>query len=147
MRVSEVMDRDLTAVTEDMSLAEAVEVICRHRLAGVPVVDEEGDLVGFLGETDVIRAALPGYVRYLKDVSLMPDLGQFRSRLRRVAREPLSRFMNREPLCFQEGDGEQKAAAELIRHRMKHAPVLRGRRLIGMVNRADLIAHILSGEE
>jgi CBS domain-containing protein len=55
--------------------------------------------------------------------------------------------MNREPLCFQEGDGEQKAAAELIRHRMKHAPVLRGRRLIGMVNRADLIAHILSGEE
>jgi CBS domain-containing protein len=110
-------------------------------------VDEDENLIGFLGESDIIRAALPGYLRYLKDLSQVPDLGLFRTRLRRVAQDPVGKHMVREPLCFQEGDQEQTVASELIRHRMKHAPVLRGKLLIGMVNRADLLGHILLDQE
>lgn len=59
MRIADVMDRDLTALTVDSTLGEAIEVLSRHGLTGVPVVDDQLRLVGFLSEQDIVRAALP----------------------------------------------------------------------------------------
>ena len=50
MKVADVMDRDLTALSEDSSLAEAIEILSRHGLSVVPVVDDQLRLVGFLSE-------------------------------------------------------------------------------------------------
>lgn len=61
MRIGELMDRDLTALFPDTTIAEAVEVLSTHRVSGLPVADQEGHLVGFISEKDIIRAALPGY--------------------------------------------------------------------------------------
>ena len=72
--VSEVMTRGTIAVRDDVPLAEAAQVLDRHHISGVPVVDRDGQLVGVLSQTDLLRArvvdhlwsALPGLaVRHL----------------------------------------------------------------------------------
>ena len=50
MLVGDLMDRDLTAVSPETTVAEAVEIMAGHRISGVPVVDEEGRILGFLSE-------------------------------------------------------------------------------------------------
>ena len=66
MLVGDLMDRDLTSLGEDATLMEAIEVLSRHRIPGLPIVDTEGRVVGFLSEKDIVRAALPGYIDYWK---------------------------------------------------------------------------------
>lgn len=151
MRIGDVMDRDLTALTSETTVAEAIEILSRHRVTGAPVVDEEGLVVGFLSEKDIVKAALPGYFEYIQDPSFIPDFGQLRSRLRKISRDRVERFMVKEVLSFQEDDSDFFVAMTLIRNNLKRAPILREGVLVGVVNRADILEHIMrddqSGEE
>jgi len=141
--VREFMDRDLTSVGPECTLGEAVEVMNRHRLSGLPVVDEEGRLLGYISESDVIRAAMPGYVDHLKSLSFVPDVGQLFRRLRRLSREPVSSFMTREVVAFEEDDHDMQVALEMLRRGLKRAPVVREGKLVGVVSRADLLERIM----
>lgn len=143
MLVKDFMDRDLTSVGPDCTLGEAVEVMNRHRLGGLPVVDEEGRLLGYISESDVIKAAMPGYVEHLKSLSFVPDVGQLFRRLRRLSREPVSSFMTREVVAFREDDHDMQVALEMLRRGLKRAPVVREGKLVGVVSRADLLERIM----
>ncbi|QTX31302.1 CBS domain-containing protein [Aminithiophilus ramosus] len=143
MRVGDVMDRDLTALSEQATLATAIEVLARHRLTGVPVLDEEGKVVGFISEKDIVKAALPGYFEYIQDPSFIPDFGQFQSRLKKIRNEPVSRLMHRDVVSFSEDDSDFFVAMTLIRNNLKRAPVIRDGVLVGVVNRTDLLERIM----
>lgn len=144
MIIEELMDRDLTALTEDTSLAEAIEVLSIHRISSAPVVDLDGKVVGILSEKDIVRAALPGYFELLQDSTFIPDLGQFRFRLRRVSREAVKKYMTKKVITFTENDSDFHVAMILIKNNIKRAPVVRDGALAGMINRADLLQHLMS---
>ncbi len=148
MRIGDVMDRDLTALTTDTTVAEAIEILSRHRVTGAPVVDEDGIVVGFLSEKDIVKAALPGYFEYIEDPSFIPDFGQLRSRLRKISRDGVERFMVKKVLSFQENDSDFFVAMTLIRNNLKRAPIIsENGELVGIVNRADILEHIMRDDE
>jgi CBS domain-containing protein len=56
--VDEVMVREVLAVRPDMSLRTAAELMLENAISGMPVVDEQGQLLGMLSKTDVVRHRL-----------------------------------------------------------------------------------------
>jgi CBS domain-containing protein len=56
--VEEVMAREVIAVRPDTSLQTAAELMLEQGISGMPVVDDEGQLVGMLSKTDVVRHQL-----------------------------------------------------------------------------------------
>ena len=54
--VADLMARDPVLVRADSSLTEAATLMDRHHVHGLPVVDEDGGLVGVLSQTDLNRA-------------------------------------------------------------------------------------------
>lgn len=56
VEVSEIMHRGAYTTTPDMALADAAELMVRHKIGGLPVVDSNGTLVGIVTETDIFRA-------------------------------------------------------------------------------------------
>jgi|GEM_PF-478570 len=103
MRICEVMDRDLTALSPDTTLSEAIEVLTRHRVSGIPVVDPSGRVLGFVSEKDIVKAALPGYFDYLQDPSFIPDYGQFQKRLKKIGQDPITKVMAKDVVSFFRG--------------------------------------------
>jgi acetoin utilization protein AcuB len=55
-RVSTVMARDLVVATPEMPLAEAIELLVRHRINCLPVVDASGRACGIVTTTDLLKA-------------------------------------------------------------------------------------------
>ncbi len=147
MKIGDVIDRDLTAVTGDMVVGVVVEILARHRLSGVPVVDEEGHVLGFVSEEDIVKAALPGYFEYLSSASSIPDIGQFQARLRRIGREPVAKYMNTTVTTFKEDDSDFSVAMAMISKNARRSPVVRDGVLVGAVNREDLLQRILADYE
>ncbi len=147
MRICEVMDRDLTALSPDTTLSEAIEVLTRHRISGIPVVDLSGRVLGFISEKDIVKAALPGYFDYLQDPSFIPDYGQFQKRLKKIGYDPVSKVMAKDVVSFTEEDSDFYVAITLIRNHLKRAPVVREGILVGIVNRADLLERLMMEEE
>lgn len=54
--VADVMTSAVVSIAEDASLAAAARLLDEHQIAGVPVVDAAGALVGVLSQADLVRA-------------------------------------------------------------------------------------------
>ncbi|MEO1149289.1 MAG: CBS domain-containing protein, partial [Cyanobacteria bacterium J06638_22] len=47
------MTRDLLTVRPETPLAEAVQLLAKNRISGLPVVNATGELIGILSEADL----------------------------------------------------------------------------------------------
>jgi CBS domain-containing protein len=56
LTVSDVMNAPVITVSDEAPLSEANELMQRHRISGLVVVDHSGAMVGVISQTDVLRA-------------------------------------------------------------------------------------------
>ena len=56
--VKDYMSRSLVTFKPDTNIRDAIHALVKHRIAGAPVIDDEGNLVGMLSEFDCMKVAL-----------------------------------------------------------------------------------------
>lgn len=59
LRVADLMTIDPIVVSDDASIEDAEELLRRHAITGLPVIDRAGRLVGVISQTDVLYLAMP----------------------------------------------------------------------------------------
>ena len=67
--VRDAMTRSLHFASPDEPIADAIKALARHHVRRLPVVDDDGDLVGIVTQTDLLRAAqlrLQDYAAHLE---------------------------------------------------------------------------------
>ena len=58
IKVKEIMTKKPITVPFDFTVEETAEVLLKHKISGVPVVDHDGGLVGVITQTDLFRAII-----------------------------------------------------------------------------------------
>ena len=58
MEVSEVMHSPVITISPGERLSEAVKQMIDNRIGGLPVLDNNGQIVGILTETDLLRVLI-----------------------------------------------------------------------------------------
>lgn len=143
MKARELMRRDLTSAGPDTSVALVIYVMEQSGLSPLPILDDEGRLVGVVAEADIVRAALPGYLEMLHSASFLPSLNQLGRRLEEMAPEPISKYMSQEVFAVGLEDEDLHIADTLIRKGLRQLPVVdENGRLLGVVRRIDLLARL-----
>lgn len=139
MKAADLMTPRVVTVRSNASVAQAIRLMLRSRISGLPVVDD-GKLVGMLTEGDFLRRAetgterrRPHWLEFLVGPSRLVD-EYVRSHARTVAD-----VMTRDVVTV----AEDTAAAAMVdlmeKHRIKRLPVLRQGALVGIVTRANLL--------
>jgi CBS-domain-containing membrane protein len=54
MKVKEIMTTEVVTVFEDNTVEEAAQLLTRHRLRGLPVIDQSGTLIGIVTEYELV---------------------------------------------------------------------------------------------
>lgn len=109
---------DIISVTGDRPLIDCVQVLRKHRIGAVLVMDG-GALSGVLSERDIIRG-------------LANDGGD-------ILTQPASTLMTKEVISCSP-DIDLLAALELMtNNRIRHLPVMQGETLLGVVSIGDLV--------
>jgi CBS domain-containing protein len=57
--VAEIMTKHPASVKPDATLSEAAQLLVDTKAGALPVVDDEGNLIGIVSEIDVLKAAVP----------------------------------------------------------------------------------------
>lgn len=52
----DVMKYDPIVTTKESDLAEAIRIMIRNRISGIPVIDLHNNLQGIITKTDIVRA-------------------------------------------------------------------------------------------
>jgi acetoin utilization protein AcuB len=55
LKVSEIMTRKLQTIHQEASIGEAAQIMLENKFSGLPVVDDAGQLVGIITESDIFR--------------------------------------------------------------------------------------------
>ncbi|MGD0588938.1 MAG: CBS domain-containing protein [Thermoplasmata archaeon] len=145
--VRDVMSRHPITVGPDATLLDALVLMRGQKVSGLPVVEEDGRLVGVLSQRDVARTlkATRGIpeVTGLLDLlmfGLSDDSGVSVQVLRRILDETNVRDAMSSPPIFLPSEAPLELAAEVMRENdINRIPVLRGDRLVGIVTRHDLV--------
>ncbi len=148
MKVEDVMVRDLTAVTTSTTLSEAVTTMSNHRIGGLPVVDENLKVIGFISIKDIIDTAYPYTQVSNDDILVTARLGDLARTLRKLGGRQVQNVMTEFAQTITEDEDIEEIAAQMLARRRKIIPVVRDDRLVGIVRRRDLaVALIGEGEE
>jgi len=145
--VRDVMSRHPITVGPDATLLDALVLMRGQKVSGLPVVDEEGRLVGVLSQRDVARtlksaSGIPE-VTGLFDLlmfGLSEETGVSVQVLLRILEETNVRDAMSSPPISIPTDASLELAAEVMReNEINRIPVVRGDRLVGIVTRNDLV--------
>lgn len=119
-RVRDYMTSNLVTVTPDMEIMRAVHFLVEQDISGVPVVDEEGMLLGILTERDCINVALQaGY---------HDEFGG-----------SVARYMTRDVQTVSPGDSLMDLAELFAANSFRRCPVVDDGRLVGLICRRDIL--------
>jgi CBS domain-containing protein len=137
MKVRDIMTTDPVKVTGSTRLKEAARLMVRHRVSGLPVVDDGGKLIGIVSEGDFIRREA-GRERP-HGVSLL-DAVFGEGELEPVGAETVAEVMTRSVVTITPEATVGEAARVMGRRNVKRLPVvdLEGE-LVGIVSRADVV--------
>ena len=58
IKVKDIMTKDPITVPVDYTVEETAEVLLKHKISGVPVIDKEGAVVGVITQTDLFRVII-----------------------------------------------------------------------------------------
>lgn len=138
----DLMTRDVAVVHPETSLLEAVRLMARRRISGMPVVDDHGAIVGMISEGDLVRWH-EGYTdrqaRWLdmlaEGFDLAPDfLDGVRDQQRRI-----KSIMSPGAIMVSETMPAREIAHLMYSKNIKRVPVVRDGKLVGIVARSDLV--------
>lgn len=135
--------RPVEPLRPDTTIAEAAQAIVAAD-HGLPVVDGDNRLVGYLGQTGLLAAVAPGYLRDLHASGVFThDLSALRRRARTAASARVGDHMASEPRYVDTDDSETHAAAQFLHTDQHVLPVVDGAmRVVGVLRLSDLVADL-----
>ncbi len=143
IKLEEVMHPAVT-ITPDASEREALKVLLENKIPGVPVVDEDGYLVGFVSDGHLLASALPEYLKIMEDISFVSEAGdRWVDYFAGSAERPVSEVMSTEVSSVEVGTSEVVAAHKMVREGVSSVVVTEEGKVVGIVNRLDLFAAII----
>jgi len=118
--VKDYMARTLVTFKPETDVLDAVQVLVKQRIAGAPVVDDEGNLIGMLSELDCMKIALhAGY---------HGDWGG-----------PVSDYMTHGVKTVDAEMSIVDLAQTFVDTHFRRFPVLSNNRLVGQISRRDVL--------
>lgn len=119
----DIMTTDVVTVTTSTPIEEAIDLLVEMRVSGLPVVDDEGRLVGVVTEKDAL-----------------PILYETSSAARSIT---VGSRMTAKVVTHQAGDSIKRVCDTLIANSFRRVPILEDGQLVGLVSRHDILAHIV----
>jgi CBS domain-containing protein len=149
MIVAEIMTKNPIVAAAGMSLRDAVALLRKHHIGGLPVM--EGDhVVGVLTESDIIAQLetgrisddlwLPSPLEIIEvPVRELINWEKTKHALRNIGDTPVKNVMTHRVVTATEDMDIEAAASLMLREGIARLPVLRGKQLVGIITRADIV--------
>jgi CBS-domain-containing membrane protein len=151
MQVQDIMTRDVVAVQPSTPVTAVARLFREHSISGMPVVDEEGKVVGIITELDLIarhaRPHFPSYVAFLDSIIYLESTKRYRESMRHILATTAGELMSAPVHTVSPDMDIQDLASTMVEHRWNPFPVLDEEgRMIGIVSHTDLLKPIEKAE-
>ncbi|MBI4419816.1 MAG: CBS domain-containing protein [Gemmatimonadetes bacterium] len=143
LTVGDVMKTDVLSVRADQTLAEAAKLMVGREVPALPVVTENGEVVGMVGYRQLLRHVLPPYVKRLSGE--VPAGTRTPRRPKDPQTASVRSVMDRNVMCVSEEQTIADVANIMVNKDVDRFPVVRDGVLVGFITRGDIVRRVLGG--
>jgi len=115
---------NIFTIKRDDSVQAALEIMAREKISSLPVVDDQGQLIGIISERDYIRKAVPER-KAPWDVTV-------------------NDLMTENVLTVKQSDFLQECMKIMTTNRIRHLPVMNDDSLLGILSISDVVSALRS---
>ncbi len=123
LKVEDIMTKEVITVKQETPIYEAMEVMRKNDITGMPVIDDDMNLVGVITEKDVLRLFCSDEDDKNKTVDF---------------------FMTRPAVSYRENESLQSVCDFMMVNYFRRVPVVSKKgKLVGIISRPDIIDYII----
>ncbi|NQT40061.1 MAG: response regulator [Planctomycetes bacterium] len=124
-RCGQVMRSDVITINADATIGDAIALLLQHGISGLPVVDDQDQIVGIVTEFSLI----PSITR--------PELKA----------EPISSVMTTDVITVTEDAIPVEVVRIMQTRRIRRVPVVRNGEVVGVIARRDILRYVTENEK
>jgi CBS-domain-containing membrane protein len=145
MKASDVMTRRVISVSPEATTLDAIKLMLKHHISGLPVIAHGGKLVGIVTESDFLHRPETGTERK-RSRWLDSFFGPAAAAKAFVQSHGLkvADVMTRDPITVAENAPLDEVVRMMESYKIKRLPVTRRGKVVGIVSRADLMMALAS---
>jgi CBS domain-containing protein len=145
MNASNIMTPDVISADPDATVLQAARYMLQHHISGLPVIDKTEALVGILSEGDFLRRRETHTDRRpSRWLEFLMGPGKLAAQYTHTHGSKVSEVMTTNLRTVSEDTPLEKIVKMMERYRIKRVPVLRGKKVVGIVTRANLMHAMVS---
>lgn len=149
MHISDIMTKEVISIRENDTVEMCADLLIRHNLSGLPVVDEIGKVKGIVTEGDLIRRASqvkgPAALEVLGGIFYLESPKEFSRQIKKTMGSTAKDIMTEDVFTIDSDKKVEEAASILVEKRVKRLPVTdREGNLIGIISRRDILKYLFT---
>ncbi|TRZ50553.1 CBS domain-containing protein [bacterium] len=140
MKVKEIMTKDVTSIAAETNAKEALDLLQKREISGLPVMDANRKLVGMFTEKEVLSTILPSYIEKVGRFVYMENPKAVRQKARALSTIKVKDIMRQDVITVDEDTALCEVARLMLTQKARRIPVLNKiREVVGIVSRGDIL--------
>lgn len=140
MKVKEVMNADVLSLKPEDNALEALNLLLKRNISGLPVIGSDGKLAGMFTEKGVLSHILPGYIEQVGAFVYDGEPKSTKKKFAELKTMKVSQIMRKEVITANEDASLSEVARIMLTQKSRRLPVLdKAGRVVGIVARCDII--------
>jgi len=142
LKTKDFMTKNVITVKPEATVEELARLLIKHKISGVPVVNDENHLVGIVTENDLIsqnkRLHIPTVIR-LFDAFIVLGSDKTEAEIKKMAATTVGEIFTKSVVTITEETPLQEVATIMSEKKIHLLPVLRDKVVVGIVGKADVV--------
>ena len=139
------MSDKLETIAPSATIREAADLLYRNNSSYLPVVDENEVFVGEITVHELLRIGIPDYAVKIGSLKFLSSFEPFEELLRKEDTTRISEVMVEPAAVLDEQSSVVEAALVLTKHKRRHLPVVKKKKLVGVLSFMDILNKVIRG--
>lgn len=140
MKVREIMIKEVKSIGPDTNAQEALDLLIKMQISGLPVIEDKNKLVGMFTEKGILHAILPSYVQKVGMFVYEENPKAVKQKITALRDKKVSDIMRKDVITVDEDTTLCEVARIMLTQKARRLPVLnKAKEVVGMVSRGDVV--------
>ena len=143
----DIMTANVITVTPETEIVQAARILLENRINGLPVVDDQGRLVGIVCQSDLIvqqkRVRVPSLFTFLDGYITLTSTRHFEREVEKIAASQVRQAMTPDPTSVSPDTAIEDVATLMVEKNYHTLPVVADGCLVGVIGKEDVLRTIM----
>ncbi len=148
IKAKDIMTSKVISVSPDTEIVQAAKLLLANRINGLPVINDAGELVGILCQSDLIiqqkNIPIPSLFTLLDGFIPLTSSKKLDKEVEKIAAAKVADAMTANPVTINPDTGIEDVAALMVEKSYHTLPVVDADKLVGIVGKEDVLRTLIT---